>query len=108
MSVWSIAKIAATRIPWGRLMENLPVVVDMANRAKGRFMGPGSPSGMEARLHQLEEENRKLEKALLETSGHLQLTIKTLKVVLAREKLLMAVAGISLLVSIAALIVALS
>ncbi|MBU5635282.1 hypothetical protein KOM00_00875 [Geomonas sp. Red69] len=108
MSIWSIAKIAATRIPWGRLMENLPVVVDMANRAKGRFMGAGSPSDIEARLHHLEEENRKLEKALLETSGHLQLAIKTLKVVLAREKLLMAVAGVSLLVSIAALVVALS
>ncbi|MBJ6802052.1 hypothetical protein [Geomonas propionica] len=107
MSIWSIAKIAATRIPWGRVMENLPMVADMASRAKGRFMGPGSPGGMEARLHQLEEENRKLERALLETSGHLQLAIKTLKVVLAREKVLMGVAGVSLLVSIVALVIAL-
>lgn len=107
MSIWSIAKIAATRIPWGRVMENLPMVADMASRAKGRFMGAGSPGGMEARLHQLEEENRKLEQALLETSGHLQLTIKTLKVVLAREKMLMAGTGISVVLSVIALVVAL-
>lgn len=107
MSIWSVAKIAATRIPWGRVMENLPMVADMATRAKERFMGAGSPGGMEGRVRQLEEENRKLEKALLETSGHLQLTIKTLKVVLAREKMLMVGTGLSLLLSVIALIVAL-
>lgn len=88
-------------------MENLPMVADMATRAKGRFMGAGSPAGMEARLHQLEEENRKLEKALLETSGHLQLTIKTLKVVLAREKMLMVATGLSLVLAVIALVAAL-
>ena len=108
MSVWSVAKIAATKIPWGRVFENLPVVVEMANRAKGRFMGESAPSDLEARVQQLHEENRRLEKALLETSGHLQLAVKTLKVVLARQKVLMAVTALSLVVAIAALVVALS
>lgn len=107
MSIWSVAKVAATRIPWGRVMENLPMVADMASRAKERFMGAGYPGDVSARLHHLEEENRKLEKALLETSGHLQLAVKTLKVVLARQKMLMAVAGLSLLLSVVSLIAAL-
>lgn len=108
MSVWSVAKIAATKIPWGRVFENLPVVVEMANRAKGRFMGESAPSDLEARVQQLHEENRRLEKALLETSGHLQLAVKTLKVVLARQKVLMAATAVSLVVAIAALVVALN
>lgn len=108
MSIWSVAKIAATKIPWGRVFENLPVVVDMANRAKGRFMGGSAPSDLEARVQQLHEENRRLEKALLETSGHLQLAVKTLKVVLARQKVLMAATAVSLVVAIAALVVALN
>ncbi|TSK07110.1 MAG: hypothetical protein FPO08_10855 [Geobacter sp.] len=110
MSIWSVAKIAATKIPWGRVFENLPVVVEMANRAKGRFMGEGAgaASELEARVQQLHEENRKLEKALLETSGHLQLAVKTLKVVLARQKVLMAATAVSLVVAIAALVVALN
>ncbi|WP_129125320.1 hypothetical protein [Geomonas oryzae] len=108
MSIWSVAKIAATKIPWGRVFENLPVVVEMANRAKGRFMGEGAASDLEARLQQLHEENRRLEKALLETSGHLQLAVKTLKVVMARQKVLMGATAVSLLVAIAALVVALN
>lgn len=107
MSIWSVARIAATKIPWGRVMENLPLVADMASRAKERFMGAGHPGDVQGRLHQLEEENRKLEKMLLETSGHLQLSIKTLKVVLARQKMLMAVAGLSLLLSVVSLFLAL-
>ena len=101
-TIWGIAKVAATRIPWGRVMENIPAVVDMAERAKGRFRGHGGD--IEARLRQLQEENRKLEQALLETSGHLQQTIRTLKVVVARQKMLMIATAVSLLVAIAALV----
>lgn len=109
MSIWSIAKIAATKIPWGRVMENIPAVADMATRARERFMGHGGAHGdVGSRLALLEEENRKLERALLETSGHLQQTIKSLKVVLARQKMLMAVSVVSFLTALAALVVALS
>lgn len=104
-TIWGIAKVAATRIPWGRVMENIPAVVDLAERAKGRFRGHGGD--IEARLRLLQEENRKLEQALLETSGHLQQTIRTLKVVVARQKMLMTATAVSLLVAIAALVAAL-
>lgn len=106
--LWNIAKIAATRIPWGRVIENIPVMADMAHRARERFAGGAGASGsLEARLNQLQEENRKLEKALLETSGHLQLTIKTLKVVLARQKMLMAATALSLVLAAVSLAVSL-
>lgn len=105
-TIWGIAKVAATRIPWGRVMENIPAVVDLAERAKGRFRGQGGGE-IEARLRHLQEENRRLEQALLETSGHLQQTIRTMKVVVARQKMLMSVTAVSLLTAIAALVAAL-
>ncbi len=107
-TIWGIAKVAATKIPWSRVMENMPAVVDMANRAKGRFMGQGAPRGdLETRLRFLEEENRKLDRALLETSGHLQQAIRTLKVVLARQKMLMGAALLSFGMAVAALVLSL-
>uniref|UniRef100_C6DY33 Uncharacterized protein n=1 Tax=Geobacter sp. (strain M21) TaxID=443144 RepID=C6DY33_GEOSM len=105
-TIWGIAKVAATRIPWGRVMENIPAVVDLAERAKGRFRGHGG-GDIEARLRHLQEENRKLEQALLETSGHLQQTIRTLKVVVARQKMMMTATAVSLLAAVAALVAAL-
>jgi len=106
LSIWGIAKIAATKVPWGRVMQNLPVVADLASKARERFMGPGHGS-VEEQLRLLQEENRKLEKALLENSGHLQQTIKTLKVVAARQKVLMGVTALSLITAIAALVISL-
>jgi len=103
-TIWGIAKIAATKIPWGRVMENIPAVVDLAGRAKGRLKGGGA---VEEQLRLLQEENRKLEKALLESSGHLQQAIKTLKVVLARQKMLMAGTLLSLVIAIASLVISL-
>lgn len=104
-TIWGIAKVAATKIPWGRVMEGLPAVVDMA---KERFRGHGgAQDGLEERLRLLEEENLKLGKALLETSGHLQQTIRTLKVVLARQKMLMAATAVSFGMALAALLLAL-
>lgn len=104
-TIWGIAKVAATKIPWGRVMESIPGVVDMA---KERFRGHGAPHGdLATRVKILEEENLKLGKALLETSGHLQQSIRTLKVVLARQKMLMAVSAVSFLMALASLVVSL-
>ena len=104
-TIWGIAKVAATKIPWGRVMENFPAVMDLA---KERFRPSGGPRGdVEARLRLLQEENQKLEKALLETSGHLQITIKTLKTVLARQKTMMAGTVVSLLMALASLVISL-
>lgn len=104
-TIWGIAKVAATKIPWGRVMESIPGVVDMA---KERFRGQGAPHGdLASRVRLLEEENLKLGKALLETSGHLQQSIRTLKVVLARQKMLMAVSGASFVMALVALVLSL-
>ena len=105
-TIWGIAKIAATKIPWGRVMENIPAVVDLAGRAKGKFTG-ASHGAVEDRLRLLHEENRRLEKALLENSGHLQQSIKTLKVVLARQKMLMAGTVLSFLMALVSLVISL-
>lgn len=103
-TIWGIAKVAATKIPWGRVMENIPGMVDMA---RDRFRGHPQQGGLEERVFELEEENRKIEQALLATSGHLEQTIKTLKVVMARQKVLMWITALSLATALAALMLAL-
>lgn len=105
-TMWGIAKIAATKIPWGRVVQNIPAMADLANRARERFSG-AAHGGVEERLRLLQEENRKLERALLETSGHLQQTVKTMKVVVARQKVLMVVTAVSLITAVAALVMVL-
>lgn len=101
MSVWTIVRIAATKIPWGRVMENVPAVVDMVGRAKGRLMGsPPAQIGQDERLRLLMEENLKLKKAIVETSDQLQQVAKTLEVVAARQKMLMIVTAVAFLAAV--------
>jgi len=101
MSVWTIVRIAATKIPWGRVMENVPAVVDMVGRAKGRFMASSSAQiGQDERLRLLQEENLKLKKAIVETSDHLQQVAKTLEVVAARQKMLMIATAVALVAAV--------
>lgn len=104
-TIWGVAKIAATRIPWGKVVQNIPAMADLATRAKERFMGGGG--SLEERVRMLQEENRRLEKALIENSGHLQQTIKTLKVVAARQKVLVVVTAISFITAVVSLVIAL-
>ena len=101
MSVWTIVRIAATKIPWGKVMENVPAVVDMVGRAKGRFMAsPSAQIGQDERLRLLQEENLKLKKALVETSDHLQQVAKSLEVVAARQKMLMIATAVALVAAV--------
>lgn len=105
--VWTVIKLAATQIPWGRVIENIPAVVDMVNRAKARIRGggagPGSEQGsVEERLRVVEEENLRLGKALLEASETLQQQAKALEVLAARQKMLIFLAVLALLTAAAA------
>lgn len=101
MSVWTIVRIAATKIPWGRVMENVPAVVDMVGRAKGRFMAsPPAQIGQDERLRMLQEENLKLKKAIVETSDQLQQVAKSLEVVAARQKMLMIATAVAFLAAV--------
>jgi len=100
-SILGVLKIAATKIPWSRVMENLPAVVDMVGRAKARLRVPASaPGTLEERLRSMEEENLRLGKALLQSTETLQQVAKSLEVVAARQKMLAIVTAVSLLTAI--------
>jgi predicted nuclease with TOPRIM domain len=100
--VWTVLKMAATRIPWGRVVENAPAVVDLVGRARDRFKP--SVDDLEERLQSIQAENLKLEKMLQATADHLQQITDTLKVVSARQKMLTICTVVSLLTAITALI----
>ena len=103
--IWGIAKTAATKVPWGRVVENVPAVVDFIGRAKERFNVPASSQkDFEQRLRLLQDENVKLGKALLQTSDHLREVSKSLEVLAARQKMLVIATAASLLIAISSLI----
>jgi hypothetical protein len=103
--VWTVIRLAATRIPWGRVIENIPAVVDMVNRAKGRLKASASAQGpVDERMRVVEEESLRLGKALLETEERLQELAKALEVLAARQKMLIFLAMVSLATAIAALL----
>lgn len=106
-SIWGIAKIAATKIPWGKVMDNVPAVVELVkDRLRAHASAPGGD--LDERIRSLQDENLKLEKALLQTSDHLQEAIKTLKVVSARQKTLTMTTVLALLIAVSSLIVSLA
>ena len=97
--VWDMVRLAATNIPWGRVLENAPAVADLVARAKDRWQGP-SQSELEERLIALQQENRRLERALLETSDQVRELANTLEVVAARQKMLAVVTIITLAIAV--------
>jgi hypothetical protein len=87
------------------VVENVPAVVDMISRAKGKLRAPiTSKSDIEERLRLLQEENQKLAKVLLDTSDHLQELGKGLEVMAARQKMLTIAAVVSLLLAASSLL----
>ena len=101
---WGIVKTAATKIPWARVAENVPAVVDMIGRARERFRVPvSSADDLEERLRLLQDENLKLGKLLLQTTDHLQEIAKSLEVVAARQKMLVIGTVASLLIAVSSL-----
>ena len=101
--IWGIVKVAATKIPWGRVVANAPAVVDLVGRAKDRLT-VSSQDDLAERLKLMCEENQKLEKMLLKTADHLQVLEKTLKVVADRQKMWAITTVVALLMAISSLI----
>ena len=101
--IWGVVKLAASKVPWGRVVENAPAVVDLVGRAKERLMASAQDDLVE-RLRLIHEENQKLEKVLLETSTHLQELEKSLKAVAASQRVLMMVTVVSLIMAVSSLV----
>lgn len=104
---WTVVKLAATKVPWGRVIENIPAVVDMVNRAKGRMKQSATAPGVseDERIRVIEEESLRLGKALLQTEEQLQELAKALEVLAARQKMLIFLAVVSLATAITALLI---
>jgi hypothetical protein len=101
--IWGVVRTVATKIPWGRVIENVPAVVDLVERAKDKFSA-STQNDLEEKLILLRDENLKLEKALLEISDNQQELANSLKVVLARQKKLAIATVVSLLIATSSLI----
>jgi hypothetical protein len=101
--IWGIAKAAATTIPWGRLVENAPAVVDLVGRAKERLKITSRDDLVEG-MKLLQEENLKLERMLLEAATHLQKLEETLNLVAHRQKIWVITTVVALLMAISSLL----
>lgn len=101
--IWGIVRVAATRIPWLKVVENAPAVVDLVARAKDRLYA-SSQDDLVERLNLIHEENLKLEKVLIKTADHLQELENTLKTVVARQKSLVVATVASLLIAASSLL----
>lgn len=105
MSIWTVVRIAATKVPWGRVMENVPALMDMVGKAKTRLREqPAQRGSLDERLRILEEENLKLGKALLQSSETIRQLAKTVEVVTARQKMLMTATVVSFLMALTSLL----
>jgi hypothetical protein len=101
--VWNIVRTAATKIPWGRIVENAPVVVDLVERVKDHLKSP-QQNDIYKELKLNREEHLKMADSLLQATTEVQQLKAALEVVAARQKMLMIATGISLLVALSALI----
>jgi hypothetical protein len=100
--VWKVVKTAATKIPWGQVIESAPMVVDMVGRARAH-MTAMPHQDFQAQLKSVQEENLRLAQSLQHTADHLQEVSETLQVLEAREKVLIVGTAISLLIAISSL-----
>ncbi|GFO58375.1 hypothetical protein GMST_07000 [Geomonas silvestris] len=99
--VWSVLRQAATRIPWSKVVQNAPLVVDVLDRVKLRTRaGEAAQRSLDDQLHALAEENARLSADLLRTT--LQL-----KQLAARVSLLSKLSGFAIGFAAAALVLAL-
>ncbi|HJV34595.1 hypothetical protein [Geomonas sp.] len=102
--IWKIIKTAATNVPWARMVQNAPAVVDLVERVKEHFIAGGQHSAYEE-LAALREENLRLADALQQTAGRVEQLTKALEVVVARQKMLTVATVVSLLLAISSLVV---
>ena len=95
---WGLLKTAATNIPWTKVAENAPLLVDALGKAKARIrLNESSQKNLEEHLKSLQDENARLAADLLQLSKKVQLLT-------SRVALLSKITGFSLLCAVAALV----
>jgi len=100
-AVWNVVRTAATKVPWGKVLENAPAVADLVGLAKGRKQP--APHALEEHLRSLHEENLRLTRKLAEASQTIQELTKAMEVVSARQKMVTVVSVVSLLAALGSL-----
>lgn len=95
---WGLLKTAAANIPWTKVAENTPLLVDVLGKAKARIrLNENSQKNLEEHLKSLQDENARLTTDLLQLSKKLQLLS-------SRVALLSKITGISLFCAVSALV----
>jgi hypothetical protein len=97
-AIWGVIKLVATRVPWGRVVENAPAVVDLVARAKDRLKG-ASQGELEEQLALIHQQNLMLEKTLSATADHLEELSKKLEAVSRKQKKLAIITVLSLMIA---------
>lgn len=93
-----IIKTAAEKIPWAKVAQNTPLVVDLLGKAKAQIrQHDASQRNLEEQVKSLHDENARLAAALLQLSDRLQL-------VTSRVSTLLKVSVVSLLFALSALV----
>jgi hypothetical protein len=96
--LWGLIRTAAANIPWTKVAQNTPLLVDMLGKAKAKIRQQEvSQRNIDEQLRLLQEENARL-------STDLQQTSLRLRLLTSRVATLSAVSVISLLCSLAALV----
>jgi hypothetical protein len=96
--LWGLIRTAAANIPWARVAQNTPVLVDMLGKAKARIrQQEASQRDIDDQLKQMQDENARLSASLLQLSGKVQLLT-------SRVAMLTTIAVFALLCAVAALV----
>ena len=74
IGIWSIIATAAANIPWTKVVQSTPLLVDVFGQAKAKLkMNEASQRNIEDQLKMLHEENARLGATLLQMSEQVQL-----------------------------------
>jgi hypothetical protein len=98
IGLWAILSAAATNIPWTKVAQNTPLLVDLLGKAKTRMrLHDASQKNLADEVRLLQDENARLDAALL------QLSEKLVKLT-SRVALLQKTAVVSLLLGVSAVV----
>jgi hypothetical protein len=98
LGLWGLLSTAAMKIPWTRVAQSAPMLVDMIGKARTNMrMQEASAKNLDVQLKQLQDENAMLTSALLQVSDKLQLLT-------SRVSTLTKITGLSLLLAASALV----
>lgn len=71
--VWGVLRQAAIRIPWSKVVQNAPLVVDVLDRMKAKVkLNEAAQRSLDDQLKTLTEENIRLSSEVLQVSLRLQ------------------------------------